>query len=322
MIKDSSEERISNLYLDMFISIDKLNTLVENALKGKQMKMSDLRKILTDVISVMDKNIPASKVLPRAEQPKGISSLMSKMYKVIIQLANSTIHASKADRMSAVEFLAAYEDSFPYDQFVSMLETHYKSAKVKGKKQTITDDENFKDLEKQIKNYQKSYSKLPSSLGGARFKAFTMPIVPAFKDINASININVLTRAGFNVDRIGDGFIVLKDQYLIAVDRKEFDMKSGFKKVKDGVRISNFNNAERHRESVKNQDKIIELLGKINQRSNTKYALASYMVLANPKNPSIWLFWIVTATQRKSLETALRTVEVSWGLPFTYDLDE
>lgn len=317
---DNPSPELHQTYTDLFTSVNSLNTLVQGVRKGQPLKLSVLRSTLVELISTLESSTAKSRTLPKQMQPRGISLLLNRMYKVVVELANATIYADKAERISSRDFIQSYLDSFPYQKFVDTLESHIVLTKTNDAKKTkLADTASDKKLKTLISSYGKHYQKLPTTLGTLPFKALKLPVVPLFKDLSAAIDPSGLERSGFKVTRVGDGYQVLEDQYIIAFDHAELGMRTGVRKVKGGFKVSQKNSVQRAADDQQHQDKLLDLIDKINERSHIKYALASAKLVPNPRNSKIWLAWIVSKTQRKNLEQVLRTVEIDWGLPFSLE---
>ena len=144
-----------------------------------------------------------------------------------------------------------------------------------------------------------------------------MPIVPDFKDMGMQIDpTKTLKALRFKVTMLADAFPVLENQFLIAFDHKALGLDSGVRKDKEG----NFRVAKRtgpKLEIAANEatDKLIELLEGINEMGTERYALASTTFIPNPRNPKLWLAWVITENQRKGLARMTTSVEMGWGLP-------
>lgn len=325
---DNDAPALPKALIDLYKSAKTFDGLIEKALKGTPIKLSQLRLALTSIITDVEEAQLKLKVLRTNEDskelvPTGINSLLTRVLRVTTDIANATIFADKGDRLSQRELVQSYHDSFPFDDLKQALEAHIMSVRAKRTSKKMGSDT---DADKAIKNlahsYSKSYTKLPTTLKGMPFTAFRLPITPLFKDIGAQIDPGKLSRAGFEVTRVGDGYIVLENQSLIAFDHKELGIDSGVRKVKGGFKIAKLTGPKREIAHDESNDKLIQLIEMINAKSHIRYALASSKFIPNPRNPKMWLAWIVTDAQRKALAQTLNTIEVDWGLPFSLDENE
>lgn len=306
-----------------------LDSLIDSATRGSSLKISQLRAALNGVLSTVQEAQLQLKSLRTNDDskelvPNGINNVLTRILKVTTDLANATIHAAKEDRLSQRELVEAYRDSYPLDKLTQALQDHVMAVRARrasdrtGSRTSAAD----KQIAHLAKSYTKFYAKLPNSLRGLPFTAFQIPVAPLFADIGAQIDPSKLERAGFDVTRVGDGYIVLEQQYLIAFDHKALGIDSGVRKVKGGYRIVKLSGPKRELAKEEANDKLIELIETVNARSHVRYALASTKFVPNPKNPSMWLAWIVTEKQRTAMMQMLRTIEVDWGLPFSLNEDE
>lgn len=291
----------------------------------------------------------------RSTVPDGIAKLLNRLNRVTVEIANATVYADKEERLSRRELMQIYADSFPFADFKSALEKHIetvRSTRLKAKMHlTQTDRDNVVSdgkpysppenekaadalkrqqaeqrrkvaggtaLGKKINEYRRSYNNLPSSLKGLPFKAFRMPIVPEFKDMGLQIEPEKLKKLHFKVTMLSDAFPVIEDQFLIAFDHKQLGLDSGVRKNKQGnfvvVRKTGPKEQIAHNEAT---DQLLNLLDSINEKSHERYALGSSMFIPNPRNPKLWLAWVVTENQRKGVAAMTSTVEVNWGLPMS-----
>lgn len=179
------------------------------------------------------------------------------------------------------------------------------------------------NLGKEVGGYARYMSRLPMSLKGLPYKAFRMPIVPDFKDMGLQIDpAQKLRSLGFKVTVLSDAFVVLEEQFLIAFDHKQMGIDSGVRKSKEGnfVVVRKTRPKEEIAENA-STDKLVDLIDRINEKSHEKYALASRTFIPNPRNPRMWLAWVVRENQRKGIAQLASTVEAGWGLPL-HGLDQ
>jgi hypothetical protein len=175
------------------------------------------------------------------------------------------------------------------------------------------------NLGRAIKAYARYHSNLPTSLRGLPFKAFRMPIIPNFQDIGLQIDIeSKLKLLGFKVKMLSDAFPVIEDQFLIAFDHKQMEIDSGVRKDKDGnFRVMRKTGPKEKIAANEATDKLLAVLESINEKSHERYALGSTMFIPNPRNPKLWLAWVVRENQRKGLAQMTSTIEAGWGLPMS-----
>ena len=327
-LKQNEKPEVAQSLVDLYVSSKKLDDLIATAIKGTPLKLSQIRLALTSILTDVEDAQAQLKVYRTNEDtrelvPSGISSLLNRVLRVTTEIANATIFADKGDRLSQRELVQSYHDSFPFDDIKQAIESHIVSVRSRRTSQKmgsdVTADRAIGDL---ARSYSKSYNKLPTSLKGLPFTAFHMPITPLFKDIGVQIDPSKLERAGFKVTRVGDGYIVLENQSMIAFDHKELGIDSGVRKTKRGYKIAKLSGPKRELAHTAANDKLIELIETINSRSHVRYSLASSQFVPNPRNPKMWLAWIVTDAQRKALAQTLNTIEVEWGLPFSLNEDE
>lgn len=314
--------------VDLWKSTSMFHDLIEGSRKGTTIKMSQLRLALTSILTDVqdaEKQLKGYRANEDTRElvPVGINKLLTRVLRVTTDIANNTIFADKEDRLSSRELVQSYMDSFPYDDIKTALDTHIAQVRSqRTSKKMGTDVDADKAIANLAASYGKFFSKLPNSTKGLPFLAFQMPVTPLFKDLGAQIDPSKLERAGFKVTRVGDGYLVLEDQYIFAFDHKKLGIDSGVRKVKGGFKIAKLSGPKREIAATEANDKIIELLEQVNGRSHQRYALASTKFVPNPRNPNLWLAWIVNERQRKALDLTLRTIEVDWGLPFSLNEDE
>lgn len=323
---ETGDKALADCLVELWKSIEGFeHAVIVQAERGNTVKLSALRKTLTGVLDAINQAESSLKVLRKSSNaddlilvPKGINKVLSRVSRVAADLANATIFAEKSERITLADLVRSYRDSFPVDSLKAELEHH---IDVVGKRRRLEADGNpfgqeHADMKKVIESYSKHFRSLPTTLRGMPFKALSLPVAPLFKDLSAQIEPARLSRAGFDVTQVGDGYLVLEDQFLIAFDYRDQGMESGVRKVKGGFRAVRHTGPARTRHKDSAIDKLREILDKLNARSSVKYALASMKFVPNPRNPKLWLAWIVTEHQRTQLAQTLRTVEVDWGLPF------
>lgn len=288
--------------------------------------------------------------------PQGINTLMRRLLRVTTEIANATIFADKGERISQRDLVQIYMDSFPFDDLGTALTDHIehvRSTRLKARMHTThTDRDNIvsdgkpyvppanekeanevlrkqaairqqhagdTNLGKKIASYSKYYSNLPTALKGMPFKAFHMPIVPEFKDMGLQIDPERrLKSLGFKVTMLSDAFPILEDQFLIAFDHKMLGLDSGVRKNKEGKFVVVRKTGPKEQLAANEAtDKLLELLEHINERGHERYALGSSMFVPNPRNPKLWLAWVIKENQRKGLVQMTSTVEIGWGLPMS-----
>lgn len=321
---DSNDNpELPQVLVELYQSSKKLDALIDSAKNKTPLKMSALRLALTSILTDVEDATAKLKVLRIGEDtkglvPVGINKLLNRVLRVTTELANATIFAEKGERLTQRELVQSYKDSFPFDDLKAALEAQIRLVKTQRTSQKMgSDTDADKAMGKLVASYSKFYNKIPATLKGLPFAAFKMPVTPLFKDLGAQIEPERLDRAGFDVTRVGDGYLVLEDQFMIAFDHKELGIDSGVRKVKGGFKIAKLSGPKREIAATEANDKLIELIEQVNRRSAVRYALASTKFVPNPRNPKVWLAWIVTENQRKALAQTLRTVEVDWGLPFS-----
>jgi hypothetical protein len=160
------------------------------------------------------------------------------------------------------------------------------------------------------------------NLRGLSFKVFHMPVVPVYVEGKTKFDMpERLARAGFKVTPVGDAYLVLENQYLLAFDHKEMGIDVGVRKVKGKFKVMHRSGPKEEIARTEATTKILDLLDQINDASNgTRYSLASTTFVPNPRNANIWFAWIVTEHQRKILALHLNTIEVEWDLPFSHNI--
>lgn len=165
-------------------------------------------------------------------------------------------------------------------------------------------DDDLKDL---AESYKSLAHRLPASLpAGTPFKAFYYPVVPIFKDFDASRSPAKLERAGFTVSKIGSHFMVLENQLLLCVDKHA--LESLYTKTVKGHTTKEIFGLYMQ-----------EVLDAINSRFPKKYALASYHVVPHPKNPNLGFVWLISEHARVALSQSLHSTQVDWDIP-RYDM--
>mgnify|MGYP001071290274 CR=1 FL=1 len=313
---------IPNPVKDLWNSIEGLDAQFRAALKGKKMSLSKLKASFKSIIERLD-NVDSkfktyrSDPKRRAMIPNGYNAMARRTRKVAVDLLRS-IDVPKADRVGARELLQMYKDSFPYNDFASMLLDSAERAKLaRQSSQMGSSVESDQEIRKLASSYSKYYSKLPRSLNGQPFAAILMPITPIYEDLSAQIDPGVLERSGLKVTRVGDGYIVLENQALLVFDIASMGWDTGLT-VGTG-KVVRLTGPKKEARSAEMLDSINDVLETVNKKSSTKYVLASSMLIPNPRNAKQWMAWVVTNTQRKQLEQVLRTVEVRWGLPFSLE---
>lgn len=250
--------------------------------------------------------------------PVGYARTATRIRRVVVDLHQVSAGAARAERVGARELVSMYLDSFPYDEFVELLIASFNRVKTTRQSAKLgSSSVGDRETKKLASSYAQHHNKLPRALKGLPFKAFRMPITPLYEDIAAQIDPGIIERAGFDVTRVGDGYLVLEEQNIIAFDYEAMGWKSGFSTNSKGTKVVRLTGPQRTADSAAKVDAINDVLDKVNKKTNTKYVLASTMLLPNPRNPKIWLAWIVTTAQRRHIEQALKTTEVQWGLPFS-----
>lgn len=292
----------------------------------------------------------------RATVPEGFNKILSRLNKVTVEIANATIYADKEERLSRRELMQIYHDSFPYADLKAALEKHVEAVRAARLKErmhlTQTDRDNIVSdgkpytppaneseaqkllrqqaelrrkqagntvLGKKIESYQRAYSKLPTSLKGLPYAALKMPIVPDFKDMGLQIDPEKKLKAlGFKVTILSDAFVILEDQFLIAFDHKQLGVDTGVRKDKAGnFRVARKTGPKETLEHNETTNKLLAFIDKLNEKGHERYALGSTVFVPNPRNPKLWLAWIVRENQRKGIAQMASTVEAGWGLPLS-----
>lgn len=332
-LDDNANPEIPSYLVTLYQSALDFKKLIESG-QGEDaapIKLSKLRTTLTKLIADIEGiqhnaaktrlgvafNEVDKDLSPRI--PTGLSAMMARMLRVTTSIANSTIFAEKGDRISQSELIQSYHDSFPFDAYEDMLSKTIAAVRKSRTSQRMghnnVGDKAMADL---AKSYSKYYNAIPTKaqLRGLDFRAFKMPVTPLFKDLSAQIEPERLTRAHFKVTQVGDGYILLEDQYIITFDFKALGIESNFKKTKGGFKpIRRVGGAAvQHNENRIN--KLLDVIDQINSRSAIKYVLASEKYIPNPRAKELWMAWIVTEAQHRILQQVLRTTEVDWGLPF------
>lgn len=325
-------------------------------LKMSALRLS-LTSILTDIEDAEAKlKLLRAGAETRELVPQGINNLMRRLMRVTTEIANATIYADKSERISQRELVQIYHDSFPFDDLTTALTVqieHVRSTRLKARMHTTHQDRDNivndgkpyvppadekaatallrkqallrqqqaggTNLGKKIAEYSKYNARLPSSLKGQPFKAFHMPIVPDFKDMGLQIDPEKkLKSLGFKVTVLSDAFVILEDQFIIAFDHKQMGIDSGVRKDKSGNFVVVRKTLPKEQLAANEAtDKLLELLENINEKSHERYALGSTTFIPNPKNPKLWLAWVVRENQRKGIAKMASTVEAGWGLPMT-----
>lgn len=328
-LDDNAHPEIPRYLITLYQSALDFKNLIESGQgeNGTPIKLSKLRTTLTKLIA----DIESAQLTVRVNRgmvvnpgldpkiPSGIANLLTRMLKVTTTIANATIYADKGDRISQSELVQSYHDSFQFNAYEDMLNQTIAAVRKSRTSQRMgdnkTSDHAMADL---AKSYSKYYTAIPTKaqLRGLDFKAFKMPVTPLFKDLSAQIEPERLSRAHFKVTKVGDGYILLEDQYIITFDFKALGIESNFKKTKGGFKpIRRVGGAAaQHNENRIN--KLLDVIDQINSRSAIKYVLASEKYIPNPRAKELWMAWIVTEAQHRILQQVLRTTEVDWGLPF------
>lgn len=328
-MKNSSHPEIPNCLAGLFAAVSGLDTMFADYAKGtRKLSLVALKNSYAAVFAALDdvdSKIRAYRTDPRLKVliPQGYSKLASKIKRVTVDMHTVSVAAPKSERVGARELTSMFRTSFPTLELYQLLIDSAKRVKQSRLSAKLGDSSSADaEIKKLAGSYSKFYSKLPMRLNGVPFKAFKMPITPLFEDMSAQFEPERLERAGMDVTRIGDGYIVLENQVLLAFDHDAMGWKSGMKNVGGQTKILRLTGPKAERRGHEMEDDINNVLETINKQSSTKYALASKQLLPNPRNAKIWLAWVVPAAHRRSLEQALRTFEVSWGLPFNMDLDD
>lgn len=281
--------------------------------------LGTIYKAILDALDDVDRKFKAYKTSSELKEliPVGYAKIATRVRRVVVDLHQVSAGAPKAERVGARELVQMYLDSFPHHDFVEMLIASYE--RVKAKRQTAklgSSSVGDREVKKLASSYSKYYSKLPRDLKGFPFKAFRIPITPLYEDVAAQIDPGIIERAGFDVTRVGDGYLVLENQNIIAFDYEAMGWESGFSNTIKGTKVIQLTGPQRVAYGQAKVDSINSVLDTINAKSSVKFVLASTLLIPNPRNPKIWLAWIVSTSQRRHLEQALKTTEVVWGLPF------
>ena len=335
----NAEAELPRTLVELYKDAAALDDLIKSVAKKKEanikagqkkapLSMSELRLALTNLLNALQNSQHALKQLrvgsdTRHQVPEGIGKLVTRMLRVTTDLANATIYADKEDRLSVNELVQSYNTSSPFADFTDKLESHIAQVKMRRASEHSSETKADPKVQKLAASYSKYYKSLPTSTKGLPFVAFRIPVSVLFADLGAHIEPQKLERAGFDVTLVGDNYTILEDQYLLAFDWKELGMDSGYRRLADGsIKIARKTGPKQNQHDVEANDKIMELLEGVNKKSGVKFAMASGKFVPNPRNPKLWLAWIVTEGQRGQLARAFRTTEVTWGLPFNAKDDE
>lgn len=163
------------------------------------------------------------------------------------------------------------------------------------------------DLKSLSESYKSLSKRLPAHVNGP-FTAIYYPVIPLFKDIDASRSPEKLERAGLTVSKVGSHFLVLENQLLLCLNLKELDIKGSLRLTRDGKMKSVKNSHEL-------DDALSKIMTEINARFPKKYALASHTIVRNPKNPDVAFAWLISEHARRTLTQVLHTTQVDWDIP-------
>lgn len=198
-------------------------------------------------------------------------------------------------------------------EVVDLLYSHVMTYESNRVKESFIKDVDSKELKSALSKYSKAKSLLPSSLNKSTFKAVAMPIVPLFSDVSVSMNPDILARCGFKVKQFGaDGFIVLENEIILAVDRSILTKS----KVKDKLNGAQFN--RRHNEMINSVNEILADVNEAAGSTHGNYGLVSNAIVPSPSSSKIALLWIASERKRSDLSKALNKTEVRWSFPFNY----
>lgn len=307
-------------------------TAVLHRTKIKKMTLKVLDTNLRELLEALDTAERMTKQYAKSPHanlkllaPVGIQRVIDAMRRFAKDLYTCTVAAGAAERLKLSETVSFIDTSFPLQNLTDMLMSNEaRVTQVHLKARLGADKNSDKTMKRVADKFKKTFNKLPTSLGGKMFTAFEMPVVPLFADMSVQIDPAVLTRVGMKVTQIGDAFLVLDRQMLLAFDHKAMGWKSKLRTTATGTRAIYLTGPKAAARSAEQVDDVNEVLQQINAKSSTQYELGSTIFIANPRAPSMWLAWIMPAAQRKRMQNEMRTTEVQWDLPFSrhYNVDE
>lgn len=164
-----------------------------------------------------------------------------------------------------------------------------------------------KDRSSLNKHYAK-LDKLPERLNQP-FAVLTSGVVPLFEDFNVTTD-KMLKLVGFSYERVGDSFVILKNQHLLALDVNKIT------EMAQAAETDAAGKPKKKKVAVDLPKVIADLLTTVNRTSREKYALMSDKLIRNPKNGDIAFAWLIKEEQLRMLSRLARTTRLqSWDVP-------
>ncbi len=326
-----SGHTVDPVFAQLYLTLEDMRNIAvqrNQAVKRKEkhsMSLKELDITIKQVLSALDEAEKRAKLLrsnaaTRPYVPVGLARYIRRFRTAASDVHSVTVGAPKAQRFSPGETADIILQGFDLKELGADL---LKQAAVVERHVLKTRMGESQEADKAHKaitgKYQRSYNKLPTAFEkGEVFSVVEMPIVPLFANMATNINPEPLRRAGVKVTQIGDGFMVLEKQTLLAFDRDAMGWKSGLKKTRAGTTKSVHFTADRLSKTSSDQSMdLFKVLERINERSAVPYDLASATFVANPRNPKMWFAWIMPRSQVRRMRFGVENTGVEWDFPFS-----
>lgn len=202
-------------------------------------------------------------------------------------------------------------DDGPKDALRLLKKVAEEVEKSKGRIKNIegTDDEKDRDA---INEFSTFKNKLPSSLGGAKFRLVQMPIVP-YSSFHL-LNPKVLRRVGIEFKHIAKSYVVFEHQYLLAFDLREVPLASRRRSALQQKGLQARKRNAEHDEAM--LEYISGIVNSISKAASDDYALMSAHFERHPSNGAIAFAWIAPMQVYKAFER-LGKMNFEWGFPWS-----
>lgn len=329
-LKKEEGHLVDPAYLELYLAIREVEDIAHMFKVTKRMSLPEFSVALRTLMEKLDSAEKRSAQLRQSTStkmflPPELAKYIRALRNAAVDLDSVTVSASdKSMRYKPAEVSKFVLTHITTDQLETILAKQAKIVESAVLKTRMGSDKAADRMMKAATaKYQRYYSKLPNKFpAGQMFDIIKMPVVPLFESMALNINPAPLRRAGIKVTQIGDGFMVLEDQHLLAFDRTKVGWESSLKK-RGGVtygprRLS----GPKQEESNFNQMMTIhQIVDELNARSGQQFVLASSSFIANPRNRNMMYAWLMPKQQESRLRFTAASMKVRWDFPFSRDFN-